>query len=554
MKAAPGFPLLKQLGVRCLMLPAMVLACIASPASGSAAGSTNSALLRLMNRDIFRFEAASGLFSPEQRREGFLRLIEDALDDDGPGRVSTLVNETNALVLIDGKAVTILIPADARPMLNETLESVAEGFAGRLQVAVLEAKELNDHQRLARSVISVLATTAVLVMVILFWVRKREAIEDRLMRFGVKATNEVKSSTVKTLSRQNLVGTIRAVVGALMWLTILLSGYLWLEFALVAFPATRPVGERLGREVIEALFGLAHALVRSLPDIGVLLVIWFMARFISAAVRRFFYAAARGHFRSQMFDSATAPMTGRLMVVLVWVAAAIVAFPYIPGSDTDAFKGVSVLAGLMVSLGSGSIVGQVVAGLVAVYTRVARPGDYVRIGGTEGTVERIGLFNTTIRTVWNEQVYLPNQKVATEDTLNYTRRAAELPLWLYTEVTIGYDTPWRQVHAMLAEAARRTPGLIREPAPFTLQTGLEDYYPRYRLNVVIEKPEMRIPVMSALHAHIQDVFNEHGVQIMSPSFRSNPPEKVWVPKDRWYAAPATREEPRADWPSPPPKT
>ncbi len=506
-------------------------------------------MLRLMNRDIFLFHAPAGLFTPEQRREGFEQLIEDAIRDQGQGLVSTLVSETNAVILIDETAVAILGPADVNVLKGETLDSLAMNFAQRLQVAVREAKELSDHRQIAKSIIAVIAGSVLLIGVIGFWFWRRAAMEDWLMRLGVKATSGVKSGTIKTLSRQNLVSSVRSLVGALMWLTILLCGYVWLEFVLRTFPATRPVGERLGIEVLHALAEMGHGIMGSLPDIGVIVVIWFGARFISAAVRRFFYAAERGHFRSQFFDSATAPMTSRLVTVLVWTAALIVAFPYIPGSDTEAFKGVSVLAGLMVSLGSAGIVGQVIAGLVAVYTRCARPGDYVRIGETEGTIEKIGLFNTTIRTPKNEQAHLPNQLLTSQRTLNYTKRAETEVLWLYTEVTIGYDSPWRQVHAMLGEAARRTAGLATEPKPFILQTALEDFYTRYQLNAGLAKPETRISVLSALHANIQDVFNEYGVQIMSPNYRSDPPQKVVVPKDRWYTPPA---QPDSDAAAPPP--
>ena len=175
---------------------------------------------------------------------------------------------------------------------------------------------------------------------------------------------------------------------------------------------------------------------------------------------------------------------------------------------------------------------------IAVYTRAARPGDYVRIGESEGTIEKIGLFNTTIRTPKSEQAHLPNTLLTSTRTLNYSKRAEADTLWLYTEVTIGYDAPWRQVHAMLAEAANRTTGLSKDPAPFVMQMGLEDFYPRYQLNAAIEDPATRLQVLSDLHANIQDVFNEHEVQIMSPNYRGDPPAKIYVPKERWFTPPA----------------
>ena len=202
------------------------------------------------------------------------------------GQVATQLSETNAIILIDEMVVAILTPEDVKSIKGESLGSLANGFASRLQLAVTEARELGDHRQLARSGLAVGGATALLVLVIMFWVRKRADLEDWLIRAGVKATSEVKSGTIKTLSRQNLVGTVRALVGVLMWTTIVVGGFLWLEFTLKAFPITRPVGEQLGREVIGALLGMGHSLIRSLPDTGVLVVIWLLARFVSASVRR----------------------------------------------------------------------------------------------------------------------------------------------------------------------------------------------------------------------------------------------------------------------------
>jgi small-conductance mechanosensitive channel len=217
-------------------------------------------------------------------------------------------------------------------------------------------------------------------------------------------------------------------------------------------------------------------------------------------------------------------------------------YPYLPGSNSDAFKGVSVFVGLLLSIGSAGTVNQAVSGLMLMYSRALRVGDYVQIGETVGTVVALGMFSTRIRTPWGEIVSFPNAVIVGTTTKNYSREDETGGALLTTTVTIGYNAPWRQVHAMLIEAAHRTEGLLKEPPPRVLQRSLSDYYVEYMLGAGIAEPQTRIAVLDDLHRNIQDVFNEYGVQIMSPHYMADPAERVWVPKDKWYEAPAKKDE------------
>jgi small-conductance mechanosensitive channel len=186
-------------------------------------------------------------------------------------------------------------------------------------------------------------------------------------------------------------------------------------------------------------------------------------------------------------------------------------------------------------------VGQVFSGFMLLYARVFKVGDFVRIGDVEGIVEAQGIFTTKITTPWDDEMAIPNAVVAGTILRNYSRSRSPGGPLLSTRVTIGYDAPWRQVHALLLEAARRTPGLLAEPAPFVLQRALSDFYVEYEVNARIAIPALRLRVLSDLHANIQDQFNAHGVQIMSPHFIRGEERPVVVPRERWFAAPAERE-------------
>ena len=228
----------------------------------------------------------------------------------------------------------------------------------------------------------------------------------------------------------------------------------------------------------------------------------------------------------------------RLVVTGIWLFALTVAYPYIPGSETAAFKGVSVFVGLMLSLGSAGALSQIVSGFVVLYSRAIRVGDFVRIDDKEGVVVDVGLLSLKLATRLREEVTIPNTVLAGAAVNNYTRRSREEGLFVATSVSIGYDTPWRQVHALLELAASRTPDILQSPKPYVLETSLSDFYVQYQLCAAIAKPTDRPFVLSRLHAEIQDAFNEYGVQIMSPNFEAQPDAKVWVPREHWDSAPA----------------
>jgi small-conductance mechanosensitive channel len=145
---------------------------------------------------------------------------------------------------------------------------------------------------------------------------------------------------------------------------------------------------------------------------------------------------------------------------------------------------------------------------------------------------------TTLRTPKNELVVVPNSEILSKSIVNYSALARKQGLLLYTTVGIGYETPWRQVEAMLVMAADRTEGLLRDPPPFVLQTGLGDFCVTYELNAATADASSMARQYSALHANILDVFNEYGVQIMTPNYEADTPDAKLVRKDDWYAAPA----------------
>jgi small-conductance mechanosensitive channel len=264
-------------------------------------------------------------------------------------------------------------------------------------------------------------------------------------------------------------------------------------------------------------------------------LIFALARLATQANTLFMGRVERGELQVGWLDIDTAGPTRRLSNGAVWLFALAMAYPYLPGAGSEAFKGVTVLAGLMLSLGASGVVGQAMSGFSLMYARALRVGEYVKVGDTEGTVTSIGLFATQVHTGMGDQVSLPNAVVLSQPVRNFSRLAGGAQFMLQAQVTIGYATPWRQVHALLLEAAARTPGVAAEPAPYVVQTALSDFYVEYRLCAWGTKsaPRRRAEAISQLNANVQDVFNESGVQIMSPHYYADPPQPQVVPPGPW---------------------
>ena len=323
----------------------------------------------------------------------------------------------------------------------------------------------------------------------------------------------------------------------------------WLRFVLGQFGFTRPWADAMTGWMLDLLRGWGHSIAGALPGLFAATLIFLLARLLTHTVSLTFRGVAEGRFQLFGIDQVLAEPTRKLVNVVIWLFALAMAYPYLPGSDTDAFKGLSVLVGLMVSLGASGIVGQAAGGFTILYSRTMSVGDYVRSGEVEGVVLQIGLFTTRLRTIAGVEVSIPNNVVLSGQLHNFSRHPDGPGMWMETGVTIGYDTPWRQVHRLLLAAASRTPGVAREPAPFVLQAALSDFYVDYRLRVRVDDPLRRFAVLSELHAQIQDTFNAAGVQIMSPNYEADPDRPKLVPREHWDGLPVPEAAPAPDLPS-----
>jgi small-conductance mechanosensitive channel len=494
----------------------------------------------VMNREIVTLRGSLfGIPAVIRASEGEER-IRKALRRGGELKVQNTLIAEGVLVRIDDALMFAVTPEDSPERTLAGAQAEAADAARVLQQVIDESRESRNLKSLLIGAAVTLATGAVMLGLMWLLRRVRGRLQAWMTRRTLAAAERLKVGGVELVRREGLLRFEQWLLNLVFWSLALLLIYEWLSLSLAQFPFTRPWGEQLNDFLLGLLSRFALAIVHAVPDLLAAALIFWLAWLLTGVLRGFFAKVGTGQVRLSWLDADVASITSKLCVGAVWLFAIAMAYPYLPGSETEAFRGLSVLVGLMLSLGASNLVGQLASGLILTYTRTFHNGEFVRIDQHEGTVMNLGAFTTRIRTGMGEELTISNSQVLGAVTRNYSRTVKGKGFIVDTTVTIGYDTPWRQVNAMLVEAARRTPGVLMDPEPRVFQVALSDFYPEYRLvcQAVPDQPRPRAEVISQLHANVQDVFNEHGVQIMSPHYLGDPAEAKVVPRERWYAAPA----------------
>ncbi len=546
MTQLPGRQALRRLAVRLCVVSWLVfvpaLAAVAQQTEATSSVGPATALVELDGQPILRVRGVAGLSAAERARVIKDRIVTFADDRDIPA--DTLSLEEHALgtaIVAGGKPLLVVSDADSalEEMDRQTLARVTRDIlVGRVESWRAErAPELRWRN-------AALAAAATLLLGVVLWVvsrltrRLREYVRtrvaSRVRSVGVQSFEFVKARHLQALTQ--------SAPGFAFWVVVVVAIYAYLDFVLKLFPMTRVLGERLFSLVTDPLQSLGLAFLDQLPNLVFLVVLAFVVRYLLRLMRLYFEAIERGVLRFENFDAEWSVPTYKVLRLFVVIFALVVAYPYIPGSDSAAFKGISVMLGVLFSLGSSSVIANVIAGYTMTYRRAFRTGDRIKVGDVMGEVVDSRIQVTMLRTPKNEMVVVPNSEILNKSLINYSTLAKTQGLVLHTTVGIGYETPWRQVEAMLLMAAARTEGMLREPPPFVLQKSLGDFCVVYEINAYTDSAA-RIPQLySALHSNILDVFNEYGVQVMTPAYEGDTPEPKLVRPGDWYAAPARPPE------------
>lgn len=491
----------------------------------------------IFHQPVVMLQVTFGQTTPEERvlrtRSALRAFTEDDIRQ--PLRVVPVIRygQPGRLFLMNGKPVLLLSQADLDEGDDLTLDQAAQRVLARMEAQRTSLQEQFNNRYLFISAGKALAGALLLA---LFYYGAFRAWR-RVRRFFLLRILEKRSAIPQHWRRY--LGNIEVRLYAVLVILLgMLACYLWLSWAFSLFPWTRVWSESLGDWSLGVIRDLSLSIVASLPGLMIVVLIFLLTWLIIRLVKVVLDQVAAGRIQVPGIHPETVSATRRLISVVIWLFALSAAYPFLPGANSLAFKGISLFFGLMLTLGSTGVMTHAMSGLVLIYSRALRKGDWIRLADNEGQVSEIGVLATKILTRENYIVTVPNAVVVSGKIINLSAESADGGVNLTTSVTIGYDTPWRQVHALLELAARRTPGIDQQIAPVVRKLGLLDWYTSYELQVRL-LPTTKLPDgRNALHSSIIDVFNEFGVQIMSPNFVMQPKAAVVVPQEAWYAAPA----------------
>jgi len=468
---------------------------------------------------LFAIKAHSHSFTAEDRAQSVSRRLAKLAKDhsfqiksvkveDSESISDILAGDTVLMSVTDGDAKT-----EGKPRL-----ALAEEFAGKIRVA-LEAyrNEYSLKSILFGALYSLLATIALAVAII------------AINRFYPKLVTTIHSwrgtfirsiliQSFEVLNEERIVAMFLSAIKVTRLIVMLSLFYFYIPLVLSFFPWTRGMASQLLSYILTPLEKAGFAFLDYLPNLFYLLVIVVITNYAIKFIGFIFSEIEKQNLSIPGFYHDWASPSFKIARFLVIAFSAVVAFPYLPGADSPAFKGVSVFLGVLFSLGSSSAIANIVAGVILTYMRAFKLGDRVKIADTIGDVVEKTLLVTRVRTIKNVDITVPNAMVLSSHIINYSSTAEDAGLILHTTVTIGYDAPWRQVHELLIAAANATSNILETPAPFVLQTSLDDFYVSYQINAYTDKPSIMARTYSELHQNIQEKFNEGGVEIMSPHY------------------------------------
>ena len=488
--------------------------------------------VQFMEKEIVCLKSGQGYITIDERVHLYERRIKKISNNPemNPNDIVVTPDEDSFIISINDYQIMSLRYGDIDSQSFEHFEDDVEAIADNLREVLIEVRESSGVKAMVRG--GVLTAIATNILIIIFFLYSK--FFPRLYHFI-----EVKGRKIPSFKIQNweVINSQRLITFILwlahIWRTVLtlLALYIYVPLVLSFFPQTAPMAPTIFNFVAEPLKDMARTLVGYIPNIFIIIVIGVITAYALKLIRFFFDEIEKGNIEFEGFYADWATPSYMLVRTLVLAFATIVIFPYIPGSGSSAFKGVSVFFGILISLGSSSSIANIVAGTVITYMRPFRVGDMVKVNETLGVVTEKNLLVTRIKTDKNVDVTVPNSMILASHIVNYSNNVNRDGLVLPMRVDFGYEVPWQKVHEILIEAALRTPLVLEEPEPFVWHKKLLDNYVAYELNVYTKNAPLITQIESDLNQNIQDVCFEHGIELVSPIYTAiRDGEETTLPK------------------------
>lgn len=476
----------------------------------------------IYNKTLFYIKNSLGPLSAEERARLATHKITELEEDlaTNPDSVSIDTSGGNANIIYKNLILISITPKDA--VSNQsTVNQLAVNYRKAIVDIIKKYRDENNILEIAKRVGLGLLIILVLVLIIFYLSRYVNRFKEWISEKLNSKLDGIKIKTYELISKDNQLLVIRRTVNVLKYTIIALSIYITLPLIFRLFPWTKSWSNALINFILNPLSNIFNSIIDFIPNLISIIVIIMFFKYVIKGIRFLAEEIEAGKLNIQGFYPDWAKPTFKIVKFVLYAFMVVVIWPKIPGSDSDIFKGVSVFLGLLVSFGSSSAIGNMVAGLVITYMRPFVLNDRVKIGEVTGDVVEKSLLVTRIRTIKNEIITIPNSAILSGNTVNYSVLAKKEGYILHTTITIGYDAPWRKIHELLIAAATATEGVdIKFRKPFVLQTSLDDWYVSYQINAYTKQPEKSALIYSRLHSNIQDKFNEAGIEIMSSHYQT----------------------------------
>ncbi|AXI45762.1 mechanosensitive ion channel protein MscS [Sulfitobacter sp. SK012] len=455
--------------------------------------------------------------------------------------VSVEKHELGLGIVANGVLITVTTDADAE-MDSFDIEVLASLHSESIQGAIEKYRFDRSDTARVESAMAAVAWTVGFLLITFVFARWRLRVGAALAFIAEKYFSKFEKATGSVV-RGRAIGKLTGyLVQVALWTGYLFLLYYYLSFVLLSFAETRPFAQILLTYVSEPLISVILGFIAYLPNLVTIVIIALVTRFMIRGFRLLMDNVEAGTISIQNFEPHWITPTFNLARVAIIAVAIVFAYPHLPGAGSKAFQGLTILAGIMVSLGSNTVVSNMMAGLFVIYRRSTNIGDRIKVGEQIGDVVEIRLMETLIKSIKNEMISIPNAQLLNSEVVNYSRKIDGRGLLLHTTVGIGYEEPQEKIEAMLVEAANRTRDLRKSPEPFVLITALADYAINYQVNAFTTRGSSLPRILSDLHRHIITVFNENNVQIMTPSYMADT-EIAKIPTESWDGklAPSTEK-------------
>jgi small-conductance mechanosensitive channel len=471
---------------------------------------------------LFTINAKVGSFTPKERASAIKQRIigiAKEVNDFSNDSIMIQLSEWGWNIIYEDKIIMVVMDADTIGT-NNNVKELATHHADTIKQSINTYRQKTEFKNILLKLGFAMAAIIIFLIIILLINKLYKWVLRKLTDWKDTKIKSIKLNNYEFMNTDRLIWLFSFVANIVRIVFIIIAIYILLPVLFSIFPATKKWAELIFEYTLTPLRHVLHSIINYIPNVFSILIIYGFTFYIVKGFKFLSVEIAKGSLKMNGFYPDWAKPTFNIVRFLLYAFMLIVIFPYLPGSNSPAFRGVSVFLGVLISFGSSTAIANAVAGLVITFMRPFKVGDRVKIGDVSGDIIEKSTLVTRIRTIKNEEITVPNATILSVYSVNYSNQAMNKGLILHTSITIGYDAPWRKVHELLLKAASKTELIEKKPTPFVFQVALNDFYVEYQINAYTHHARGMAAIYSELHQHIQDCFNEAGVEIMSPHYGS----------------------------------